>query len=188
MTSRGWPLLPDLPLLALAVALTLPSCGPAQGPVHFPRPPQAVVTRIALPQGQITVHYDFAMSQDEVSRAAHAVGQHWLQAQALAHPVSVHLGQVWPPRGDWHVYVHRRRSLGGPYAPDPVLGLVRTTGDVGAHVVLGEGELVPDVIHQLVHLFYAPRESHDFPAPLWADVLSVQGRSVQLLKLQRGVP
>lgn len=173
--------------LALLAAI-LQGCGPSTRPSAFAAGPQAVTTRIptgAGSGGAMVVHYDAAMTGEEILRAAEACSAHWREAGNLAHPTSVYLGALWPAPGLYHVWIHKARTLGDPYAPAPVLGELRRDG---AHLVLGDCAEVPDFTHQLVHAMFAPREAHDYSPFYFQRVLDQQAQTVALLKLRRGCP
>lgn len=171
--------------LLLTLALLLVGCQPSDRATSFrgagKSPP--VVTVINTGQGEIHVRYDASLSTREINEAASAIQDHWLAAQALAHPVSIYLGAVWPPRGNYRVWVHNLRTLGDPFGPVPVLGEVRYDG---AHLVLGEAREVPDFVRTVVHLLYAPGPDESWPAGFWPRVHDVQQQSVKLVRLSRG--
>lgn len=170
--------------LVLAVLL-LVGCQPSDRATSFrgagKSPP--VVTVINTGHGEIHVRYDASLTVREINEAASAIQDHWLAAQNLAHPVSIYLGKVWPPRGNYRVWVHNLRTLGGPYSPAPVLGEIRYDD---AHLVIGEACEVPDFIRQTVHMWYAPGPDESWPAGFWPRVHDVQNQSVKMIRLSRG--
>jgi hypothetical protein len=152
---------------------------------------------LRIANGLLTLYYSADIGTLARLDALAAAEEHWIECATgvAALVTSIQGVGVYP----FHVrvFVHSRPYLQAPHAAH-VLGYVDLDSpgrDV--HVVLGPGSTVPDLLHQLVHALWYPRESWD-QAPsyvlsgqrvtLWTEVLARQDALVSRLKFVRGVP
>jgi hypothetical protein len=171
---------------ALAILLVLlVGCGPASreksGHAFTPQAPSGPA-RPHASVGQWRFYFSENTTGLEQAQAVLAAREHERSMGNLGVALVAWLG-VYPSPAPVTVWVHKARTLGWPSAPEPVLGALKS-GEV--HVVLGDCAELPDLIHQTIHVLYAPRESHDYPALFWSDVLREQADSVKRVKLPRG--